>query len=206
VLDDLDLRILQELQRDGRASHRSLAALLGTTTPTIGARIQRLEETGVLRGVSADLSPQAVSGTLWTLLLHAPATAHKALVADLEADAGVERVLALSGGRILVLVRPASPAGIGQLEARLAAHGVTSHDSWAVTDVHVDRKPDLLRHGAVAVCAQCRGPIHGDGDSARVDGRRVWFCCAQCKRTFLDKHASLQRKAKDVPSAGKPRV
>ena len=205
VLDDLDLRLLQELQRDGRASHRSLAAKLGTTTPTVGARLQRLEETGVLHGVHAAIAPNAVSGTVWALLVRAPAAAQKALVADLGADADVERVMVLSGGRLLVLARPASPSAIAKLEARLAERGATSHDAWAVTDVPVDRPPDLSRHAAVATCAQCRGPIHGDGESARLDGRRVWFCCAQCKATFLEKHAALERKAgrKGEP-AGQP--
>ena len=195
VLDDLDLRILQELQRDGRASHRTLAAKLGTTTPTVGARITRLEETGVLQGVSPTIAANAISGTLWTLLVKAPAAAHKALVADLQEDPDVERVLILSGGRMMVLVRPASPQAIGKLEARLAEHGATSHDAWAVTDVPVDRQPDLSRHAAVATCAQCRGPIHGNGESARLEGRRVWFCCGQCKSSFLARHANLQSKS-----------
>lgn len=195
MLDELDLRILQELQKDGRASHRSLAALLGTTTPTVGARIARLEESGVLRGISPTLAPNAISGTLWAVLAKAPANAHAAIVDALRDDADVERVQILSGGRILVHVRPAAPQGLGQLEARLSTLGATSHDSWAVTDVPIERAPDLGRHGAVAVCAQCRGPIHGDGESARVGERRVWFCCAQCKATFLQKHEALRRKS-----------
>lgn len=195
VLDDLDRQILQELQRDGRASHRALAAKLGTTTPTVGARIARLEETGVLRGVAPTIAANAISGTLWAVLARAPATAHKAMVQDLQDDPDVERVLVLSGGRLLVLVRPTSPQAIGKLEARLAQHGATSHEAWAVSDIPVERMPDLTRHAAVAVCAQCRGPIHGDGESARVDGRRVWFCCGQCKASFLARHADVKKAA-----------
>lgn len=195
VLDDLDARILQELQRDGRASHRTLASKLGTTTPTIGARMTRLEETGVLQGVAPTIAPNAISGTLWTILAKAPATAQKPIIDGLRDDADVERLLILSGGRILINVRPASPQAIGKLEARLAELGATTHDAWAVTDVAIERQPDLARHGAVATCAQCRGPIHGDGESTRLDGRRVWFCCGQCKASFLQKHAKLARKA-----------
>ena len=203
VLDDLDARSLQELQRDGRASHRTLAAKVGTTTPTVGARIARLEETGVLRGVAPTIAPNAISGTLWTLLAKAPASAQKAIVDDLRDDADVERVMVLSGGRLLIHVRPATPQAIGKLESRLAELGATAHDAWAVTDVAIERQPDLARHGAVATCAQCRGPIHSAGESARLDGRRVWFCCGQCKASFLARHADLKRSARPASPANR---
>lgn len=195
VLDDLDLRILQELQRDGRASHRTLAAKLGTTTPTVGARLLRLQETGVLQGIHPTLAPRAIAGTLWAILARAPPAAQKGIVAALESGPDVERVLLLAGGRLLVLMRPGSPQAIAQLEALLADQGATSHEAWAVTDIPIERQPDLARHAAVAVCAQCRGPIHGEGASARIDGRRVWFCCAQCKATFLARHETAKRGA-----------
>lgn len=195
VLDDLDRQILQELQRDGRASHRALAAKLGTTTPTVGTRIARLEETGVLKGVAPAIAPNAISGTLWTVLVKAPATVHKGIIQDLQGDPDVERVMVLSGGRLLILVRPMSPQAIGKLEARLAEQGAATHDAWAVTDVPIERAPDLTRHAAVAMCAQCRGPIHGDGESGRVEGRRVWFCCGQCKASFMARHADVKKAA-----------
>jgi Lrp/AsnC family transcriptional regulator, leucine-responsive regulatory protein len=201
VLDDLDRRILQALQRDGRASHRALASMLGTTTPTVGARIRRLHETGVLAGVTPLLSPHAITGTLWTLLAKAPATLHAAILEALREDADVERVLILSGGRLLILVRSTGPQAIGTLETRLAGLGATTQETWAVTDVALDRQPDLSRHTAVATCAQCRGPIHGPGESGRVDGRRVWFCCTQCKASFLRKHQDMERTATRPPSA-----
>lgn len=47
---DLDQRILQELQRDGRASLRELAQRLGVSTTTVGKHLRRLREEGVIRG------------------------------------------------------------------------------------------------------------------------------------------------------------
>lgn len=193
VLDELDGRILQELQRNGRASHRSLATRLGTTTPTIGARIRRLEETGVLQGVAPTIAPNAISGTLWTLLAKAPTNAHPGILDSLRQEADVERAFVLSGGHILIQVRPATPRAIGKLETQLARLGATSHDAWAVMEVVLDRQPDLQRHAALATCAQCRGPIHGEGESARLGNRRLWFCCGQCKTAFLHKHDRLSQ-------------
>jgi DNA-binding Lrp family transcriptional regulator len=196
MFDDLDLRLLRELQRDGRASHRSLASRLGTTTPTVGARLRRLQEAGVLQGVRAVVSSVAVAGTLWAVLATVPGARLADVLAALRTDADVEQAMALSGGRVLALVRPSTAQGLAAFERRLGAAGATAHESWAVTDVAVERGPDLARHAAVAACAQCRGPIHGEGESARVGSRRVWFCCAQCRSEFLARHDRLEAGAR----------
>lgn len=52
---DLSQKILLELSKDGRQSHRELADKLGVSAATIGNRLSNLEEDGVLKGVSADI-------------------------------------------------------------------------------------------------------------------------------------------------------
>jgi len=63
-LNKLDLRILKQLQRDGRMSYTDLAREVGlTTTPCID-RVKRLEKEGVIRGYTADLSPEKLGAGL----------------------------------------------------------------------------------------------------------------------------------------------
>ena len=38
-LDDVDRKILRELQTDGRASFRDISSRIGVSTPTVSARI-----------------------------------------------------------------------------------------------------------------------------------------------------------------------
>jgi len=52
---DLSRKILMELQKDGRQSHRELAEKLDVSAATIGNRIAQLSEKGILRGVTVDL-------------------------------------------------------------------------------------------------------------------------------------------------------
>jgi Lrp/AsnC family leucine-responsive transcriptional regulator len=59
-VDDIDSRLLTELQRHGRANWAELGALLGLSAPAIAERARKLEERGVLRGYSAMLEPFAV--------------------------------------------------------------------------------------------------------------------------------------------------
>lgn len=50
TLNDLDRRILRELQRDASQSNAELAERVGSTGPTCWRRIRSLEEAGVLIG------------------------------------------------------------------------------------------------------------------------------------------------------------
>lgn len=56
-LDELDLGILRLLRGDARLSYRRIATQLGSTTPTVSARVRRLEQLGVIRGYRAELHP-----------------------------------------------------------------------------------------------------------------------------------------------------
>ncbi|MBX9701114.1 MAG: Lrp/AsnC family transcriptional regulator [Acetobacteraceae bacterium] len=56
-LDEVDLRILAELQADGRMTNVELARRVGLSAPPCLRRVRRLEEEGVIRGYHADLSP-----------------------------------------------------------------------------------------------------------------------------------------------------
>ncbi|WPB85011.1 Lrp/AsnC family transcriptional regulator [Sediminicoccus rosea] len=59
-LDAIDLRILAELQSDGRITNVELASRVGLSAPPCLRRVRRLEEAGVLRGYHADVEPTAL--------------------------------------------------------------------------------------------------------------------------------------------------
>ena len=59
-IDGVDLRILGELQADGRLSLAELGRRVGLSAPAVADRVQRLEETGVITGYHADVDPRAV--------------------------------------------------------------------------------------------------------------------------------------------------
>lgn len=59
-LDATDLRILTELQRDGRASLAELGRRVSLSAPAVAERVQRLEETGVITGYHATVDPTAL--------------------------------------------------------------------------------------------------------------------------------------------------
>jgi Lrp/AsnC family transcriptional regulator, leucine-responsive regulatory protein len=53
IPDDVDLRLLEVLQGDGRASYADLARAVSMSASAVTERIRRLEEAGVITGYSA---------------------------------------------------------------------------------------------------------------------------------------------------------
>ena len=58
-LDSIDIRILEILPRDGRASHSTIAEEVGLTQPSVHERVKKLEQRGVIKGYTALLDPEA---------------------------------------------------------------------------------------------------------------------------------------------------
>lgn len=56
-LDDIDLQILDLLQRDGRMAHAEIAQRVGLAAPTVQRRVRLLEERGYIKGYRAILDP-----------------------------------------------------------------------------------------------------------------------------------------------------
>ncbi|OYT65445.1 AsnC family transcriptional regulator [Candidatus Bathyarchaeota archaeon ex4484_205] len=54
-IDDLDLKIIRELQKDARKSFRDVAAKLKIAEGTVYNRVKKLEEMGVIKGYVLDI-------------------------------------------------------------------------------------------------------------------------------------------------------
>ncbi|WP_299360270.1 Lrp/AsnC family transcriptional regulator [uncultured Paracoccus sp.] len=59
-LDEIDRRILAELQADGRMTNVELARRSGISAPPCLRRVRTLEEQGYIRGYHADIDPRAM--------------------------------------------------------------------------------------------------------------------------------------------------
>src|SRR5881394_779891 len=59
-LDELDLRILTLLLRDGRAPASQIAEQVGLSRPAVADRIEKLERQGVIRGTTVVVDPASL--------------------------------------------------------------------------------------------------------------------------------------------------
>jgi Lrp/AsnC family transcriptional regulator, leucine-responsive regulatory protein len=81
-LDDTNLALLADLQRDARLSLAELGRRVGLSPPAVTERLQRLERDGVIRGYHADLDPAALGYGLSAIIRVRPAPRQLHKVAD----------------------------------------------------------------------------------------------------------------------------
>jgi Lrp/AsnC family leucine-responsive transcriptional regulator len=60
TLDELDLRLLTALQRNGRSTYADLAAHVGLKTSAVHDRVKRLEQRGFVRGYGARIDARRI--------------------------------------------------------------------------------------------------------------------------------------------------
>lgn len=60
TIDDIDRKVLKELQEDGRVSYAELGRRVGLTTPAVIERVRKLEDAGVITGYRADVDTSKV--------------------------------------------------------------------------------------------------------------------------------------------------
>jgi len=66
---DMDLKIMRELVKDARISHVLLSDRVGLSPTACARRLQQLEQSGVIRGYSADIDAARL-GVMMTVLVH----------------------------------------------------------------------------------------------------------------------------------------
>ena len=60
TIDDIDRKVLKELQQDARVSYAELGRRVGLTTPAVIERVRKLEDAGVITGYRAEIDTAKV--------------------------------------------------------------------------------------------------------------------------------------------------
>jgi Lrp/AsnC family leucine-responsive transcriptional regulator len=82
VIDDVDRRIVAEVQAEARVSMAELGRRVGLSAPAVTERLARLEQRGVIRGYHADIDPRALGLSLGAVVRIRPAPGQLQNVAD----------------------------------------------------------------------------------------------------------------------------
>src|SRR4051794_22977812 len=72
-IDELDLRILTELQANARVTLAELGRRVGLSAPAVAERVQRLEDTGVITGYHAEVDPRPLGFPVTVMIRVRPA-------------------------------------------------------------------------------------------------------------------------------------
>jgi Lrp/AsnC family leucine-responsive transcriptional regulator len=86
MLDDLDIKILKTLQKEGRTKRNELAEAAGMSIPAISERLHKLEEKKVLEGYYAKLNRKAFGYDImaYILVMMESSKHYKSLISHVE--------------------------------------------------------------------------------------------------------------------------
>ena len=82
-IDAVNLRILEELERDPRLTMSELGRRVGMSSPAVTERVHRLEEAGVIRGYRLELNPAALGLPITAYIRIRPGPGQLSKIADL---------------------------------------------------------------------------------------------------------------------------
>ncbi|WP_208324154.1 Lrp/AsnC family transcriptional regulator [Diaminobutyricimonas sp. TR449] len=116
-LDETDRKIVAELQKDGRASIRAIAAAVLISRANAYARVNRLVESGVITGFTAKVDPVKLGQTASAyVMLRVEQESWQSLRVKLSEIPAVQHFALLGGDMdVALLVRAADIAELRQL-------------------------------------------------------------------------------------------
>lgn len=149
-LSENDLRILDRLQRDGRASYAEIGAAAGISAPSAHERVKKLEARGVVRGYAAVVDAAAVGlGVLaFSRIRQAPGTSTADLTQDFGAIPEVEECHHVAGeADYLLKIRAADTLDLERVMHRVQAiRHVYTTETEVVFSTAFEHRPLRLVH------------------------------------------------------------
>ncbi|WP_020671927.1 Lrp/AsnC family transcriptional regulator [Amycolatopsis nigrescens] len=140
-LDDLDWKLIDELQEDGRLSFKELGRRVNLSAPAVAERVRRLEESGVITGYHARVDARR-TGYPITAFVQLQCTLATCLLKTSTAEdyPEVVEIHKLSGDHCSMLkLRTASLEHLEGVLERIGKHGEMR--SSVVLSTHYDGRP-----------------------------------------------------------------
>jgi Lrp/AsnC family leucine-responsive transcriptional regulator len=128
LIDDINRRLVAELQNDARVTLAWLARRVNLSPPAVAERLQRLEAAGVIRGYHAQVDPGAAGYALTTVIRVRPAPRQLPKVAELaKATPEIVECLRITGEDCyLIRAHVRDVTHLEQLIDSLAPYGQTT--------------------------------------------------------------------------------
>ncbi|TAE30396.1 MAG: Lrp/AsnC family transcriptional regulator [Candidatus Kapaibacterium sp.] len=122
ILNDVDRKICDILQRNGRAHFNELAEVVHLSVPAVSERVRKLEEKGIIRGYTAKLHPEAfglnIAAFIWVTV--EGSHNYKKFLDNCTNEPEIMDCHAITGDSShLVKVRTTSPASLERLLSRI---------------------------------------------------------------------------------------
>jgi DNA-binding Lrp family transcriptional regulator len=192
-LDSTDIKILEILQKDGRASFREIAKDLGITTPTVSKKIDTLTKLGLLKGFSVHIDAEKLDEI--TILIHIKCkpTDTNILLDQLKKTKNVRELYAIDGSKIYAKVTMTDKlndffADLGEMKE------IIDYEYHTITETVKEKPRAILSSNLnlIVPCYYCKKLIKDEPVKIKMDGMSHYLCCNTCVDHYKEKYEKLK--------------
>jgi DNA-binding Lrp family transcriptional regulator len=197
-LDDVDRKILRELQNDGRASFRDVSARISVSTPTVSSRVQAMVEVGLIRGYSTMLDADMLGQVSVVLLLESKPADLDKVVEKIKDQELVRQIYVLSDSRVMCILSFYNQIKYQRfLDSLASVPELTRMDNSMVMRVPKESPRAALTDeaGLLIKCYYCGHMMKDEGVKIKLDGKYHYLCCSVCERLYREKYEKLKKSA-----------
>jgi len=197
-LDDVDRKILRELQNDGRASFREVSARIGVSTPTVSSRVQAMVDVGLIRGYSTMLDAEMLGQVSVVLLLESKPADLDKVVEKIKDQELARQIYVLSDSRVMCILSFYNQIKYQRfLESLASVPEITRMDNSMVMRVPKESPRAALTDeaGLLIRCYYCGHMMKDEGVKIKLDGKYHYLCCSVCERLYREKYEKLKKSA-----------
>lgn len=197
-LDDVDRKILRELQTDGRASFREISSRVGVSTPTVSARVQGMVDNGLINGYSVLLNADMLELVSVVTILEARPSDVGRVVQRIKEEDIVRQIHVLSDSRILCVLSFYDQMRYQKFIQSLSEiPEITGVDSSMVlrTEKELPRASLTDDTGLMIKCYYCGHLMKDEGVKIKLDGKTHYLCCGVCAKLYKEKYERMKAAA-----------
>jgi len=201
-LDEVDRKILRELQVDGRASFRDISSRIDVSTPTVSARVQAMLDVGLIKGYSVILDSEMLGQTTVALQIEAKPSDIAKVVQKIREAELVRQVYVLSDSKILCLVSFYNQSKYQNFLESLQDIPEIMRQSNSMVLRAVKESPRAAltdEAGLMIKCYYCGHLMKDEGIKIKLDGKYHYLCCSVCEKMYREKYEKLKKSAGPRP-------
>ena len=197
-LDDVDRKILRELQQDGRASFRDISARIDVSTPTVSSRVQAMVDVGLIRGYSTMLDADMLGQISVALIIESKPSDLDKVAERIKDEEIVRQIYVLSDSRLLCILSFYNQIKYQRfLESLGQVPEIVTMDNSMVMKVPKEAPRAALTDeaGLLIRCYYCGHMMKDEGIKIKLDGKYHYLCCSVCEKLYREKYDKLKKSA-----------